>query len=317
MTALLELKQRIKMLYAKYDIYLIPAAKFIIALVAFLMINSRIGFMEKLANPVVAVLLALLCSFLPVNMIAIFGALLVCAHAFALSIEVLAVAAGIFFLMYAVYFRVCPGQGYVLVLTPLAFVMGIPYAMPLVLGLVGGPVCAVPMAFGTIAYYLMYYMKNNETMITNSETETMATRMTYLVENVLNNKAVIMTILIMAIVLMVVYAIRKMSADYAWYMAIGSGAVLNIVLFLTGGLVMEVRISVIGLVLGTAVSLLIAMIVEFFAFSVDYSRTEYAQFEDDEYYYYVKAVPKMSISIPDKKVKKINTRRNRSSRKKH
>ena len=80
---------------------------------------------------------------------------------------------------------------------------------------------------------------------------------------------------------------------------------------------MEVRISVIGLVLGTAVSLLIAMIVEFFVFSVDYSRTEYAQFEDDEYYYYVKAVPKMSISIPDKKVKKINTRRSRSSRKKH
>ena len=99
-------------------------------------------------------------------------------------------------------------------------------------------------------------------------------------------------------------------------MAIGSGAVLNIVLFLTGGLVMEVRISVIGLVLGTAVSFLLAMIVEFFMFSVDYSRTEYTQFEDDEYYYYVKAVPKMSISIPDKKVKKINTRR-RNSRKKH
>ena len=309
MTALLELKQRMKMIYAKYDIYLIPAAKFIIALAAFLMINSQIGFMEKLASPVVAILLALLCSFLPVNMIVLFGALMVCVHAFA-------VAAGIFFVMYAVYFRVCPGQGYVLVLTPLAFAMGIPYAIPLVLGLVGGPVCAVPMAFGTIIYYLMYYMKNNETMITNSETETMATRMTFLVENVLNNKAVIMTILILAIVLMVVYAIRRMSADYAWYMAIGSGAVLNIVLFLTGGLVMEVRISVIGLVLGTAVSFLLAMIVEFFMFSVDYSRTEYTQFEDDEYYYYVKAVPKMSISIPDKKVKKINTRR-RNSRKKH
>ena len=125
-----------------------------------------------------------------------------------------------------------------------------------------------------------------------------------------------MTILILAIVLMVVYAIRSMSADYAWYMAFGYGAVLNIVLFLPGGLDMEVRISVIGLVLGTAVSFLLAMIVEFFMFSVDYSRTEYTQFEDDEYYYYVKAVPKMSISIPDKKVKKINTRR-RNSRKKH
>ena len=86
--------------------------------------------------------------------------------------------------------------------------------------------------------------------------------------------------------------------------------------FLTGGLIMQVRISLLDLVIGTAVSVLIALLVEFFVFSVDYSRTEYAQFEDDEYYYYVKAVPKMSIAIPDKKVKKINTRR-RNTRRKH
>ena len=33
------------------------------------------------------------------------------------------------------------------------------------------------------------------------------------------------------------------------------------------------------------------------------------QFEDDEYYYYVKAVPKMMVSVPTKTVKKINTQR--------
>ena len=30
----------------------------------------------------------------------------------------------------------------------------------------------------------------------------------------------------------------------------------------------------------------------FFFFSVDYTCTEYVQFEDDDYYYYVKAVPR-------------------------
>lgn len=34
------------------------------------------------------------------------------------------------------------------------------------------------------------------------------------------------------------------------------------------------------------------LFLEVFFFSVDYSRTENVQFEDDEYYYYVKAVPK-------------------------
>ncbi len=33
------------------------------------------------------------------------------------------------------------------------------------------------------------------------------------------------------------------------------------------------------------------------------------QFEDDEYYYYVKAVPKLTVTRPDVKVKRINTRK--------
>ena len=162
MTALLEMKQRLKIFYSRYDVYLIPALKFVMAFFAFLTINGQVGFMERIKSPAISLLLALLCSFLPVNMIAVFGALLLCAHAFALSLEVFVMAAGLLFIMYAIYFRVAPKYGYVLVLTPVAFLLKIPYVMPLVFGLLEGPVCAVPVACGTVIYYLMYYMKNNE-----------------------------------------------------------------------------------------------------------------------------------------------------------
>ena len=150
-------------------------------------------------------------------------------------------------------------------------------------------------------------MKNNTAMLTNPESEEVVSRLSYFVENVLNNKTMLLTILVFAVTVMIVYTIRRMSVDYAWYLAIGIGAVVNIVLFLAGSLVMGVHIGILPLVLGTLVSLLIAVMVEFFVFSLDYSRTEYTQFEDDEYYYYVKAVPKMSIAIPEKKVKKISS----------
>ena len=51
-------------------------------------------------------------------MIAVFAGLLVCAHAYALSLEVFAMAAGLLAVMYILYFRVSPKYGYVLVLTP-------------------------------------------------------------------------------------------------------------------------------------------------------------------------------------------------------
>lgn len=316
MTELLEIKQRLKIFYAKYDAYLIPVIRFAFAFLTFMLINSQIGFMEQLTNPMLSLLLSVLCAFLPVNALAVFAALLVCAHAFAISLEVFAIAAGLLFVMYALYFRVSARYGYVLILTPVLFVLKIPYVMPLVMGLIGSPVCAVPIACGTIMYNLLYYMKNNETMLSNPESAEVTSRLTYLVENILSNKSVLLTVLVFAVTLFVVYAVHRMSVDYAWYLAIGSGMVVNIVLMLVGSLVLKTSISILELILGTLVSGVIALVVEFFVFGVDYSRTEYTQFEDDEYYYYVKAVPKMTIAVPEKKVKKINSRK-KSNRRKH
>ena len=59
------------------------------------------------------------------------------------------------------------------------------------------------------------------------------------------------------------------------------------------------------------VSVVIALVYTFFAFAVDYTRTEYLQYEDDDYYYYVKAVPKIAVTARDVKVQKINTRKKR------
>jgi hypothetical protein len=67
----------------------------------------------------------------------------------------------------------------------------------------------------------------------------------------------------------------------------------------------NIELSIVGLIVGSIVAVLIAKLVEFFAFNVDYSRTELVQFEDDEYYYYVKAVPKNTVATPQKRVKTI------------
>ena len=50
---------------------------------------------------------------------------------------------------------------------------------------------------------------------------------------------------------------------------------------------------------GIIVSFLIAQLVRFFVFHADYLRIENVQFEDEDYYYYVKAVPKIMAPAPD------------------
>ena len=51
--------------------------------------------------------------------------------------------------------------------------------------------------------------------------------------------------------------------------------------------------------------MLIAYIVQFFRLTLDYHGTRKLQFEDDEYYYYVTAVPKIKVAAVDKTVTRI------------
>ena len=54
-----------------------------------------------------------------------------------------------------------------------------------------------------------------------------------------------------------------------------------------------------------ALTAVIAYLVQFFRMTLDYTGVHKLQFEDEEYLYYVKAVPKMKVAPGDKTVTRI------------
>ena len=78
---------------------------------------------------------------------------------------------------------------------------------------------------------------------------------------------------------------------------------------IAGDMVLGISGKTITILVGSIISCVIAFVIQFLFFNLDYSRTERLQFEDDEYYYYVKAVPKMAVAVPEKRVKRITTQR--------
>ena len=83
----------------------------------FIIINMNLGYMEKLAKFPLALILALLCSFLPLNFIIFAAAALVLAHIYALSLEAALLVGILFLLMFLLYFRFSPGDTFVVILT--------------------------------------------------------------------------------------------------------------------------------------------------------------------------------------------------------
>ncbi len=307
MTTLLVAKQYIKNFISKYEVYLKPLLKLVLALIALMMINGRIGYMHRLDNISIVLIVSLLCSFMPANFIIFVAAAFTVLHLYALSLECAAVALVLFLVMFLLYFRFSPKDTLVVLITPICFALKIPYAVPLAMGLVGTPASAVSVGCGVLASYLVSYMAESATAISGMDTDDIATKFRFIVDGFLNNKDMMLTVAAFAVTIVIVYLIKRMSVDHAWTIAIITGALANVMMLLVGDLMFDTNVSIGGIIVGTVFSVLIVKVIEFFAFHVDYSRAEKVQFEDDEYYYYVKAIPKITVATPSKTVKRINT----------
>lgn len=306
MTSLLELKQYIKRFYIKNEVYITYVWKFLLALISISMINSKLGYMQALTNIAIVLMASLLCAILPANFIVVISAAFMLGHLYSMALESALIAGIILLLMFLLYFRFSPKDTLAVLLTPLFFFFHIPYVMPLAMGLLGLPTSVVSVSFGIIVTYMVnYFSETTSVAKLGADVEETSNQFLQVLNGILGNKSMIVMIVAFSVTIILVYIIRRTSINYSWRIAISVGAISLIVCILIGDLTMDTQMSLFGVIVSTLVSAVLMLVVEFFAFNVDYARTEKVQFEDDDYYYYVKAVPKVTVSTPERKVKRI------------
>ena len=93
MEKILILRQRLKRIYTEYDLYVLPALKFITLFVILSMMNHFIGYQDILTRWNTVVLICLACSLLPWSVMSFVGAVYLVGHLAALSWEITVVAA--------------------------------------------------------------------------------------------------------------------------------------------------------------------------------------------------------------------------------
>ena len=150
----------------------------------------------------------------------------------------------------------------------------------------------IPVGCGVFLYYLLIYVKQNAGILAASDGSVdIVQKYSQILKSMLFNQTMMVMIATCAVGIIVVYLIRRLSMDYAWVVAIVEDPWRSC-WHICGDFVFGVSVSVGPMILGLVLSAAIAAVFNFFVLSVDYTRTEYVQFEDDDYYYYVKAVPR-------------------------
>ena len=141
--ALLELKEKMKLVYAGYGSYLVVLFKFLLALVVFEEINGILPYVEVLDQLVVVLLAALICSIMPWNLMVFCGMGLIVGQCYGVGIEVAGFALALMVIMIILYLRFTPQDALVMLLTPVAFAFGVPCLIPIGYGLTKTPSSAI------------------------------------------------------------------------------------------------------------------------------------------------------------------------------
>lgn len=308
MTELYELKERVWQICSKYETALNYAYKFVAAFSLFAMINNSIGFIEEISTTPVAFFLAVVCCLLPIGAIVFVAVTLVMLNLFVLSLEAAFVGMLVFGLVFFLYFRFSPHDMILFTLTPLACALGIPYVLPIGTGLLRKKSSVTALVCGMFVYHFVagIYQNINALKVIVAGAEIDSAKLSVAVGQVLANKEMFLMLAVFAVTTLVVHTIRRTSIQHAWKIAIVIGILIQMSGMLVGYILLDVTDKMMGMMVGNLMAILISFAIEFMYMDLDYSRTEHVQMEDDEYYYFVKAIPKKMVASREKTVTEFN-----------
>ncbi len=305
MSEILAIRDKIRDFLRKFDEITTPIFRFIMAYIMFASINSLYGYLDLFNKSVVVMLLSIISALVNTSVIVFLGGVVVVINCFVVSVEVGICSLFIFMIMYCLYMRMFPECGWVLALVPVLYMLKLYYVIPIVVAIFVGSAGIVPAAFGIFLYNFAICVKDIKGLMVPQTDKQTFQAYTYLIDVLLKDKEMLLQMIVFAVVILITFIVYKLPVDYAWYIAIGVGAVGNILVFLICGAILDVNVEMGSLVLGSLLGAIIATVVQLCKSMVDYSRKESVQFEDDEYFYYVKAIPKMNVTAKNRNVKNI------------
>lgn len=313
---LLQGRDEVVNIYKRYERFIVPALKFIFIISVLLLMRNNIGYAKSLTKISVIMIMGLMGVFLSPQLIMLFFTLATSLHVMAGSLEVGMIVFALLFIIYLLFVRLYPVESLFIVATIIAFKLYIPYIIPLVAGLFSSLAAIVSLIIGVIIWYsaphIIMMLENKSTELADI-ISVINVKIMALQEVFKEDQTLLASMIILPVVLLTVYIIRRQKIDYAEYVAIFVGATINLIGFLFAIILFTVEVGVFGLLLSTISCAIIAIVAQFFSKVADYSRAETVQFEDERNYYYVKVVPKIIVRRSSQPIQQDYTHENRSS----
>ena len=296
MSIFLRIRKKLEDLYGRYSTIALVVLKFVFALTAFLCIRAATGYHALFSSIFVILILALLCSILPWQGTVVLSGVMIAVQSLSLGYDIGLLSCVLMLVMVLLFLRFTPEDSPAVVLQAMALYLGIPSSAAVCTGLVRSPASVVSLGSGVISYYLLRALHALPELLKNVAGNDYLERLSVFMKAIFGSSEILVNLVVLCAVSILVYAIRRQSFRRAWYWAAAVGIAVYAAGFPAACRLLGIKTDITGTLIASFLSFVIAWIFVAFVFLGDYKASEYLQFEDDDYYYYIKAVPKKSVS---------------------
>lgn len=302
-------RDRMIQMYKMYDKVFRAMAKFIGTLYILLEMNSIMGYSSVFGKSYVIAALACVCAILPAQFIIPVVMIVVGANILSFNLYMGIGSLVIFLCMYIFFIRLYPRESLLIIIVLMGFKFNLHYVITIIAALFGGFPSIIAILMGVLGGFSIGRIEPIvQAALQGQDSLTLFTKsLDLFMEQVIHNPTILATMSVLLIVFCIVYVIRIQKIDYAPYIAIVIGGAMNILGFIMAILFLDVSVNVLLLITMSIISIGLASVIQFMAKTLDYSRSENVQFEDDDNYYYVKVVPKIKTKKDYSKVEKVYT----------
>jgi hypothetical protein len=308
--------------YKQIEVFIKPVLKFLLGLYVF---NAIVGighvhpaladYAEQMTSMLVVWLFALLFTVMPANLSWLLIIITIAVQISA-TVELAAVVFLFLLFIFLFYARMAPRESFLILFVMIAFRLNVPYLVPLLVGLYFPVSAIIPVTIGVFMHaqlpVIFGLMAPQATLVDVELTdlpsvlpEIFSGVYTTLLSGIGMSQGWIITAVIFALVIILVYVASRQAIDFAKEIAIALGCVMTIFGFIMSVLVADDNIGIGSVILYTVICGVIALVIRFFDSVLDYQRAESVQFEDDNNYYHVRIVPKVILTRPKRTVRRI------------
>lgn len=305
----LRIKQKLLQLYRNYERWIMAVIKFVMIGLGITIINRSVGSIELLTSFYVIMGMAFIGMFMPIQWVVIGLMLIFTAHMMYLNSII-----GLISLLgcigtYVLVIRIAPKYSVLIILMMAFCSIGGSCILPMIVALFFGLESILSLLAGIVLFNVWGVLIGSlqSGILTTQLTEFLTYIMDSFIKNIFSNQEMFAMMIIMTIVYLTIYIIKKQSIEYAAYLAIGAGTIMNLLGFLLADLFLNIDVEIFNVIMWTTMSAITCVIAEYIIRPTDYSKTEVVQFEDEDNYYYVKVVPKITLITTKTHIEEIYT----------